>query len=307
MVYAWLITSITIDFVVIAANFIEQILIFKKWSSLDRIDHLLLSLSFSDLISGITMIVIDTWTLSLYAATGSPDSNSNLSDILEQTFDAVFLFSIFASVFHVIAVAVERLYAIKFPRKYHIFTTFKMKCGTISIVWVLSLTLTILFKVVTELSGESEAGNYIRGCVFAASVVLVFVTYQYIAFLLLMQRRKNMLTFNHESQDHRLKRLTVLCLFIGISFVVCVLPTTMGYFDGKLYHHFSNILITLNSLINPSVYFIKVFYESKSRKISRMRSETNNALLDTRSCATVTTDIHDQDQTKSHVEVETKI
>ena len=78
-----------------------------------------------------------------------------------------------------------------------------------------------------------------------------------------------------------------MCLFLGISFVVCVLPITLSFFDLKLYHDFSNVMITLNSLINPCVYFIKVYYDS--RTITRSRSDTTHALLDTRDTAATET------------------
>ena len=150
---------------------------------------------------------------------------------------------------------------------YNIFLFFiQVKCGTIALVWVLSLTLTVLFSVLSIFTEEPELGSYIRGVVFACSAILVFITYVYIAHLLFEQRRKNKLSFSNDNQDCRLKRLTVLCLFIGISFVACVLPITIGYLNPALYHHSSNMLITLNALVNPCIYFMKVFYEARSRK-----------------------------------------
>lgn len=296
MVLEWFIPAIILDVMVIVANFAQQLIIFRKWSSIDRIDHLLLSLSISDLISGLVMLLTDSYIMHEHLTGMMNQEQTAFSKIVDMCFDSVFVFSIFASIFHVISVAVERLWAIKFPRKYYIFTTFKMKCGTISLIWCLSLTLTVLFSALNILSTQEEIGTFIRGVVFAGSAILVFVTYVYIAYLLLQQRRKNKQTFSNESQDRRLRRLTILCLFIGISFVACILPITVGYLDADLYHHSSNLLITLNSLINPFIYFVKVYYESRSRRhsITRTRSDTNNALLDTRSSNTVTTDIHDE-------------
>lgn len=296
MVLQWFVPTIILDILVIVANFIQQVIIFRKWSSIDRIDHLLLSLSISDLISGIVMLLTDSFFLDVYLKGKLDDELTPFGQVIDRCFDAVFVFTIFASICHVISVAVERLYAIKFPRKYYIFTTFKVKCGTIALVWTISLTLTVLFSVLSIFTEEPELGSYIRGVVFAGSAALVFVTYVYIAHLLWEQRHKNKLSFSNETQDCRLKRLTVLCLFIGISFVACVLPITIGYLNPEMYHHSSNMLITLNALVNPCIYFMKVFYESRTRRNmnNRHRSDTNNALLDTRSSATVTTSINDE-------------
>ena len=52
-------------------------------------------------------------------------------------FDALFIFTMFASVLHVMALAVERLCAVRFTQKYHIFTLFKTKLLTILLIWFL--------------------------------------------------------------------------------------------------------------------------------------------------------------------------
>ena len=63
MVLQWFIPTIILDVLVIVANFTQQLIIFRKWSSIDRIDHLLLSLSISDLISGVVMLLTDSFFL----------------------------------------------------------------------------------------------------------------------------------------------------------------------------------------------------------------------------------------------------
>ena len=60
---SWLIACIILDVGVIIANSIQQIIICRKWKMLDRIEHLLLSLSISDLLSGIATLSIDVWFL----------------------------------------------------------------------------------------------------------------------------------------------------------------------------------------------------------------------------------------------------
>ncbi|XP_057291607.1 G-protein coupled receptor 3-like [Hydractinia symbiolongicarpus] len=287
---AWLVTCIVLDIAVIIANFIEQLLIYQKWQYLDRIDHLLLSLSISDIISGIATLGIDSWFLAR--------ENGHISDMvlhehhnmISKIFDSVFLFSVFASIFHVIAVAIERLYAIRFPRRYYIFTTFKFKFATISTVWIAALALTPTFAVSSLLSAK-QVGSFIRGTVFLTAAIIVFITYIVIAYYLVRQRKSIIQDFSPDCslQEDRLKRLTTLCLFLGISFVVCILPITLGYFSPKLYHPISSIMITLNSFINPCVYFVKVYYET--RNITRSRSDTTHALLDHKGYAyTVTTE-----------------
>ena len=60
----WLIGCMVLDVLVITTNFLEQFLIIRSWKHLDRIDHLLLSLSVSDVIFGLATLTIDSWYLS---------------------------------------------------------------------------------------------------------------------------------------------------------------------------------------------------------------------------------------------------
>ena len=281
MVFAWLIACIVLDAFVILANVLEQFLIIRKWSKLDRIDHLLFSLSISDLISGITTLGIDSWWMSVNLS-----KNQNISHgttlAVGKIFDGVFLFSVFASVFHIIAVAIERLFAIQFPRQYYRFTTFGFKCTTISMIWVIALLLTPTFSVVPVLSIQQDVGALIRAITLTITVVLVFFIYVFISYLLFRQRKTVMHDLHSEIgiQNEKLKRLTILCFFLGMSFVICVLPITLSYYHADLYHDVVNFMITLNSLINPCVYFIKLHYDSKT--IIRQRSDTTRTILEAR-------------------------
>ena len=196
------------------------------------------------------------------------------------------MFSVFASVFHVIAVAIERLFAIQFPRQYYRFTTFRFKSTTICLIWIIALLLTPTFSAVPGLSVEVKVGALIHAITLTTSVVVVFFIYLFISYLLFRQRKTMRHDLNSEIglQDEKLKRLTILCLFIGMSFVVCVLPITLSYYHTDLYHHMANLMVTLNSLINPCVYFVKLYYDTKT--VARHRSDTTKTLIETRQSPT---------------------
>ena len=70
----------------------------------------------------------------------------------------------------------------------------------------------------------------------------------------------------------RLLRLTVTCLFLGISYVLCTSPIILNYFDydekqnpflPPYFHYISSFLVTLNSVINPCIYFVKLYYDKR--------------------------------------------
>ena len=142
----WFISVIFLDVGVILANICEHCLIINRWKYLDRIEHILLSLSVSDLMLGSACLIVDSWHLHFAVAHNETEQcnvTSNASRIwgdnngtldcdemhgmdnpyrlMNSIFDTLFLFTVFASALHVMAVAIERIYAVRFPHKYHIF------------------------------------------------------------------------------------------------------------------------------------------------------------------------------------------
>lgn len=277
---AWLIGSIALDIGVIISNVGEQILIGKKWKHLHRMDHLLLSLSISDLISGITTLIIDSWYLVREVQKQNNITRTAFTKetqyIISRVFDSVFLFSVFAAMLHVIAIAVERLCAVKFPTRYYIFNTFTFKCRTLCAIWIVAVLLTPTFSVLTFLSLDRTIGTFIRGAVFAIIIALVFLVYLAIACLLLQQRRSIDSNVYPEMPQDRLKRQTILSLFIGIIFVICMIPMTLAYLNRELYHPISNVMITLNSIINPCIYYYKAYFDWRNLSPSQVNIGPNN-------------------------------
>ena len=283
-----------LDVLVIGTNICEQFIIIKGWKHLDRIDHLLLSLSVSDLIFGFAALTMDSWYLARELKQLDNENNNSTkrcfsitideskSEFLEKyhpiincTIEAAFVFTLFVSVLHVMALAIERLFAVRFPQKYHIFNMFKTKFFTISVIWSGGLFLTV---IQVGAVGAMERGNsFARTVLLALVTMAVFVLYLCVAFFLFKQHRSMSRDFMSDSFVNlgKLRRLTVICLFIGISYVLCNAPINVQYFNkvylggGKWTAKFlpeeflyvSSFMVTLNSAINPCIYFIKVYYD----------------------------------------------
>lgn len=318
----WLIGCMVLDVAVIVSNICEHVFIIKSWEHLDRIDHLLLSLSVSDLIFGLSTFTIDSWYLSrdlllndtnsnigynaTDIATNATTDNSSLRtscfsksflsgevfgnateldgmhlldkhhQLMNCIFDALFIFTVFASVLHVMALAIERLCAVRFTQKYYIFTLFKTKFITIAMIWGVAITLTVITAGAVE---YHDQGNSIsRGLLLAFITVSVFVLYLAVAHYLFQQHKSLKRDFSSDSYIdlNRLLRLTVTCLFLGISYVICTTPIILNYFDydekndpflPPYFHYISSFLVTLNSIINPCIYFIKLYYDKRGSTV----------------------------------------
>ena len=91
-------------------------------------------------------------------------------------------------------------------------------------------------------------------------VLVVFSTYLLVAYFLYKQRRTLAADFSAYSSVnlHKLRRLTLMSLFLGFSFVACNTHIILGYLHNPLFHPVSAVMVTMNSIVNPCIYFIKL-------------------------------------------------
>jgi len=303
----WLIGCIFLDICVIISNVCEHVLIIKGWKNLDRIDHLLLSLSVSDLVNGLSTLFIDSWYLARKMSLNVTRMNetshtpcfgrrdaenktftNETTHFLEEhhslmncIFETVFLFTVFVSVLHVTAIAFERICAVRFPRKYYIFNMAKTKCLTIISIWIIATILTPTFAV---LPTNSTKARLIRGITLAILTFTVFVMYVCVAYFLFKQHKSMVDTFSADSDIHlhKLRRLTAICLFLGTSYITCIAPIIFAYLYQGFYHDISNLMVTINSLINPCIYFVKVYHDRRDNRIMRRNINSSKELISKR-------------------------
>ena len=109
----------------------------------------------------------------------------------------------------------------------------------------------------------------IVGVIFLVACAVVFITYLILVCVLMLQQRNFPRLQGKEaarSPTKRRHRNTLICLLLGCSFVVCVLPFGMGAVDEELNKSFASPLLTLNHIFNPLVYFVKYFADRRRRK-----------------------------------------
>lgn len=272
----WLISAIIVDGLVISMNIIQLGLLLRNWRILDRTEHLLLSLCISDLISGIVLFGLDTHSLKYFIVHGEINLTRTESFVLE----CFIIFFILSSNFHIISLAIERLVAVSFPMNYAIFTTLRCKTFTICLVWTLGVLISpavILFnKLYYDKKTENKQGKLIMGGVLLTACVTVFSSYM-ILVVALIRREQQMKEIIPEELHRQLRdrKTTMICLLFGFSFVVCVLPHTLGFFSENIYHNSSSFLLTSNHFINPLIYFAKAYVQRRRT----MSSNSQNRLI----------------------------
>ena len=269
----WLISAIIVDGLVISMNIIQLGLLLRNWRILDRTEHLLLSLCISDLISGIVLFGLDTHSLKYYLENGKINLTRTESFVLE----CFIIFFILCSNFHIISLAIERLVAVSFPMNYAIFTTLRCKTFTICLVWTLAVLISpaviLLNKLYYDRKSENVQAKLIMGGVLLTACVTVFSIYM-ILVVALIRREQQMKEIIPEELHRQLRdrKTTMICLLFGFSFVVCVLPHTLGFFSENLYHNSSSLLLASNHFINPMIYFAKAYVQRKRTMSSNSQS-----------------------------------
>ena len=263
----WMIAVIILDIAVILTNVFELALLLKNWRRLDRIEYLLFSLSMSDFIEGAVMLVLDVMQVSKK----KPKMAETESFIAE----VIFLFFVTVSNFHVLSIAIERLVAVVLPLKYSLFTTIKCKTFTITFVWMTAILLSAVIGIFMNKSYKNKnfgEARYFFSAVLLFACVSVFTIYLCLACALVVREKRIIQLLPEEMRKQlRDRKTTLFCLLIGFCFLLCYLPITLGLLHEQLSHPISSLLLTLNHLLNPFIYFAKSYYAKRDRSNSEAR------------------------------------
>lgn len=237
---------------------------FAITKSLHRKTYLLLiSLAVADLLVGAVAV-----PMFIHVIGGSVTKWWTLDDHVTHTQTAVEIFCSYASIFFLVVIALERLFAALSP-----FNHDNLKpCAyyiVIGSVWVLSLLLAILSFLREQHVGAADNAFvfYFIMVLLAVSMLIIVVAYVIIAIILLRSRDKS---------DDFEKRMAVTLLILTLIFLVTWLPfkvinyifqndptTMLSCADGDfacLYHaiYASKLLHFFNSVVNPIVYALRV-------------------------------------------------
>ncbi|KAL9979891.1 hypothetical protein ACROYT_G017615 [Oculina patagonica] len=224
---------------------------------------LLISLAVADLLVGAVSL-----PMYIHVIGGQVTQWWTLDDHVTHTQTAIEIFTSYASIFFLVAIALERLFATLSP-----FTHDNLKPWVyyivIASVWVLALLLGILsfLREAHVGAAENEDVFIFIMVMLALSMLIVVVSYTIIAVILLRSRDKS---------DDFEKRMAVTLLILTVIFWVTWLPfkvinyifhfdktTTLSCTENDfacLYHavYATKFLHYFNSVVNPIVYALRV-------------------------------------------------
>lgn len=267
----WLIAAIIVDGMIVGINILEIILLVKYLRSGTKpVEVLILSLCVADLLCGLVAFIED----SIQLGSMLKINTFNETTIAAYLFDSLFTFSLLLSILHITSIALNKLIAEVAPEVHTRLNTQGMRVLNVVGVWVLSITAAPAMSILPTLSAThaDSAVQRVYGSVFTTSCVLVCTLYT-LLFATLLKREKHArermlkeLLPGEMRAALRDRRNTYTSLLLGISFVLCVFPYSLGLLDEHLYHPLWNVVVSLNHLLNPVVYFFRSLLDQRQKE-----------------------------------------
>ena len=268
--------------ILIAVLNIVEIAMIAKIRRKKRIyEIILLSLSMSDCMFGLSNVVVS----SIYL------SNTNSYGELLETAYISYAFFILTSIFHLIYIAVDRVMIVLKPLQYKsIFTSKRQKIG-IAILWILAFVIGVTTYTAYELTEMEPAvsdrqnqpvsqNNFQKDIQLVLSIVIVVldfsmvVSYGIIIYRMSYKKRKKL---TPKSAKH--ERLPILCVLIAAVFVLFTMPYAITRVSFGSVPFWANFILLLNSGMNSLVYFfrqkIEKHHKQKNTNCQSSPKQTN--------------------------------
>ena len=177
------------SFIGVAGNFMALAALVNNKNFQTKTDNLIVSLACADLI--VTLIC---QPMTIYEVNHYKESSGgrNTDSVFLKIKVALGYFAMLASVSSIWAVSVDRFVSIRFPLKYQFIVTKGRVVGTICIVWLLSMAISIGYCLYTILV-EKELEGYIF-CVYCTLVLLTTLVINAYMLVIAWKRRRSVFT-----------------------------------------------------------------------------------------------------------------
>ena len=254
--------DLSFGFAVVILNIIEIIIIGRLKRKKRIYEILLLSLSISDLLFGLSNVIISILLL----------SGSKKYQPLEITY-VTYFYSIATSILHLSWITVDRLLAVYSPVKHNSYVTRKRTKYIIIITWICTVIITSSIFAYDELTKcaksntTTEALNNHQHHFRHASSIIILTTdvvflfsYSYIVYLL--HKQANAVKRSSGSYTrHKQMKTFILCVIVAVVFVFFTLPYCLMFLATGNIPFWASMLLVCNSGMNSIVYCFRGKYE----------------------------------------------
>ena len=291
--------SIYLTFGVLIAilNLVEIILIAKIKRKKKIYEILLLSLSVSDFMFGLSNVFVSI----PYIA-----SICRFQEVVEAAY-TLYVFFVLTSIFHLLFITVDRLMAVLKPLKHKTYLSRRRFYIYLAILWILAVLISVLLQIIDNftntfekkalvpkmpeqtfittqitksriyrppppprLPDEPESHVFKRDMQFTLSVIIIIADLVIISSYSLIIYVTTFKTKNISRSGNQSTRLPVICVAIAATFVLFTLPYALARLALGGVSFVPNFILVLNSGMNSIVYFFRVkvsrFCQNKTKK-----------------------------------------
>ena len=258
-------------------SFIEVVII-PKLKKKKIYEVMLLSLSVLDCMFRLSNTIVSSILL----------SNPCCFEEMLETFHVLYLIFILASIFHLTLIALDRAIFVLKPLKHRVFFTKRKAHIAIAVIWLITLIIGVSLFAIYELREKTEKfvspitttgpdlsiyqSTYDNGkantqipnvfhkeeykskiqsqmqfllSIFVIVTDITMIISHAVRFYVVSIKRNKI-----ERTTNKRKRLPVICLAIGVTFIICTLPFAVTRFAMDLIIFWANMILIANSGLN---------------------------------------------------------
>ncbi len=255
-------------FSALLTNILEIILLVRKGKRRSRPEDMILSLSISDVFIALAYLA------AIIAKFSSRGLGGLKSTSFMQTYAMLMSLSICVSISHILVIAVERVYAVRFPLDYRINVTPKLTKRVIVAIWVFAFVIVLVFILAAIFDWSLLRYRSYTGILILVTGVIISAAYAYLTYLLRARQSdsplhgdlpRNSRTSGSRPSERNCNSLLAILLaavYVVLSSLAGVI-WTCGIKAGRGEVEW---LIVINSSINPVLYFWKSYYSSRRQR-----------------------------------------
>ena len=238
--------------------------LWKKQKTSRLSNHLLLSLAFSDaLFTFIYFIANICYIIDDY----EPESIDSIS--LDISSHQLIKFSIFASIFHVLAISFNRLLAVLSPFNYKRFTETNLTKYYLLCIWTLTTVVQgsmAIYEYTDGVEKSFERREFVDktlSCVIFISGCILCIVYTIILYRLRTYRIP--VPIDSCSSSRKKNRgetsASIIAMTVSIGFIIFTFPVAIVLFNPEVFINIRGAAVTVvcllicNSIFNPIIYF----------------------------------------------------
>ena len=247
---------------------------------------LLLSLSFADLLFGVSNSILSIMYLS-----------ANMKyDSLEVTYTTYFYF-ITTSILHLTWITLDRLWAVISPLKHKVNVTRKRTIHLIIATWIFTTIAGSSILVYDRMVEAAEAKENKtttstvedinvyeiitqRSCSVMILITDIVFIFSYISIVFLLKRKKNIIRNASATAKNNQLKPVVVCTVLASVFAIFTIPYAVTSLTTGVIPLWANILLVSNSGLNSIVYCFRGKYEhylDNRRRIKKRLTQQENS------------------------------